>query len=98
MQLDILVTPQAATPGSNALVSGTHFQNLMSDLHGAYNLTVLAGPPAASADTLALAAEANATVLVIHAERTAAAAARDASAQLAGISHIRPAAALVAAR
>ena len=97
VQLDILATPQGA-PGSNALLGGSHFQNLLSDLHGAYNLIVLAGPPAASADTLALAAEANATVLVIHAERTAAKAAREVGFHLSAISKSGLAAAFVAAR
>ena len=53
--LDLLVTPQPSA-SAHAVLSGTRFQNLVTDLHGAYNLSVLNSAPADAADTLLLAA------------------------------------------
>lgn len=83
--LDILVTPRPS-PFAHALLSGTRFQNLLVDLHAAYNLSVLNSPPAEAADTLLLAAEAHATVLIVQAGRIPVARAHSAVARLAGMS------------
>ena len=80
-QLDFLVTRQA-THSSYALLCGPRFQNLLVDLHEAYSLVILSGPSAVSPDTLALASEANATVLVIRSEKATRTAAREAAARL----------------
>lgn len=65
-KLDLLVTRRAAS-GVATLPGGTRFQNLLEDLRHAYHMTVLSGPSADGSDALALAAEANVTVLVLRA-------------------------------
>jgi succinoglycan biosynthesis transport protein ExoP len=80
--LDVLVTRRAAG-APLALLTGPHFQNLLLDLHDAYNLTVFNGAAAAGSDTLALASEVDATVLIIDAEKVSRAMVREAASRLA---------------
>ena len=80
--LDVLVTRRAAG-APLALLAGPHFQNLLLDLHDAYNLTVFNGAAAAGSDTLALASETDATVLIIDAEKVSRTMVREAASRLA---------------
>ena len=79
--LDVLVTRRPAG-APLALLTGPHFQNLLLDLHDAYNLTVFNGAAAAGSDTLALASEVDATVLIIDAEKANRAVVREAASRL----------------
>ncbi|WP_419758722.1 GumC family protein [Acidisoma sp.] len=80
--LDVLITRRPAG-APLALLTGPHFQNLLLDLHDAYNLTVFNGAAAAGSDTLALASEVDATVLIIDAEKANRAEVREAASRLA---------------
>jgi succinoglycan biosynthesis transport protein ExoP len=79
--LDVLVTRRPAG-APLALLTGPHFQNLLLDLHDAYNLTVFNGAAAAGSDTLALASEVDATVLVIDADKVSRTIVREAASRL----------------
>jgi succinoglycan biosynthesis transport protein ExoP len=79
--LDVLVTRRPAG-APLALLTGPHFQNLLLDLHDAYNLTVFNGAAAAGSDTLALASEVDATVLVIDANKVSRTVVREAASRL----------------
>ena len=80
--MDVLVTRRPAG-APYALLKGPHFQNLLLDLHDTYNLTVFNGAAAAGSDTLALASEVDATVLVIDADKISRTEAREAASRLA---------------
>ena len=95
--LDVLVTRRPAG-APLALLTGPHFQNLLLDLHDAYNLTVFNGAAAAGSDTLALASEVDATVLIIDAETVSRAMVREAASRLALASRRRLTIVFVGAR
>jgi len=95
--LDVLVTRRPAG-APLALLTGPHFQNLLLDLHDAYNLTVFNGAAAAGSDTLALASEVDATVLIIDAEKVSRTMVREAASRLALASRRRLTVIFVSAR
>jgi succinoglycan biosynthesis transport protein ExoP len=95
--MDVLVTRRSAG-APLALLTGPHFQNLLLDLHDAYNLTVFNGAAAAGSDTLALASEVDATVLIIDADKVSRTMVREAASRLALASRRRLTIVLVSAR
>ncbi len=65
--LDLLLAG-GRTSDSHALLSGVRFQNLLVEARSDYDLVVLHGPAATSADAVALVQRADAAVLVIDAQ------------------------------
>ena len=61
------LTVSRPAPRSQALLGGSAFQNLLVEAQAHYDLIVLTAPLATAADTMTLAARADATVLVIDA-------------------------------
>ena len=82
-KVDFLLQGRPAAASAGAL-GGARFQNMLADLHGAYDLTVLSGPRETETSALSLAGEADATVLVVRTERAELPVLQRAAARLSG--------------
>ena len=95
-KIDFLLETYPAA-AKERLLSGPRFQNLLMDLHRDYDVTVVSGPRESLASAMALAAEAEAVVLVVPVEEIEPAALHRAAARLAAAARGRAAAVLTMA-